>query len=60
MGVVVLLIILAVLPALLLTPLEPGAVRVAGVGLAWWYGGIVGELLALLVALAFLRTPRAR
>ena len=60
MGVVALLIILAVLPALLLAPLEPGAIRVAGVGLAWWYGGIVGELLALVLALAFFRTPRAR
>ena len=54
------MIILAVLPALLLAPLEPGTIRVAGVGLAWWYGGIVGELLALVLALAFFRTPRAR
>ena len=60
MGVVVLLIILAVLPALLLAPLEPGAIRVAGVGLAWWYGGIAGELLALGAALIFLRAPRDR
>ena len=55
---VALLIILAGLLFLLLGPLELGAVRVAGVGLAWWYGGVVGELLAL--ALVFLKVPRAR
>jgi len=60
MGVVALVLILAILPALFLAPLEPGAIRVAGVGLAWWYGGIAGELLALGAALIFLRVPRAR
>jgi hypothetical protein len=58
MGVVALLIILAGLPFLLLAPVELGAVRAAGVGLAWWYGGVMGELLAL--ALAILKVPRAR
>lgn len=55
-----LLIILAVLPVLFLAPLEPGAIRVSSVGLAWWYGGIVGELLALIAAIAFFGAPRAR
>jgi hypothetical protein len=57
---VALLIILAGLPLLLLVPLELGAIRLAGVGLAWWYGGVVGELLALVVALACVKAPRAQ
>jgi hypothetical protein len=59
-GVVALLIVLAALMAFLLTPLELGAIRLAGVGLAWWYGGAVGELLALAITLVFFRAPRAR
>lgn len=59
-GAVILLAILAGLPALLLAPLELGAVRVAGAALAWWYGGVVGELLALAATLAFLRVPWSR
>ena len=58
MRALALLIILAVLLVLHLAPLGLGSVRVGGVGVAWWYGGAVGELLAL--ALAVLLIPRAR
>ena len=58
MRTVALLIVLAVLPVLLLAPLGLGSIRAGGVGLAWWYGGAVGELLAL--GLAVLLVPRAR
>ena len=51
-----LLLILAALPALFLAPFDLGAVRIAGVSLAWWYGGAVGPLLAFLLTVA--RLPR--
>jgi hypothetical protein len=49
-------LILAALPALFLAPLDLGAARIAGVSLAWWYGGAAGPLLAFLLTLA--RLPR--
>jgi len=51
-----LLLILAVLPALFLAPFDLGVVRIAGVSLAWWYGGAVGPFLAFLLTVA--RLPR--
>jgi len=48
------LLILAGLPALFLAPLELGAIRIAGVSLAWWYGGVLAPLLAFVLTLAFL------
>ncbi|MBI2155058.1 MAG: hypothetical protein HYV92_12475 [Candidatus Rokubacteria bacterium] len=53
-GLLGLLLILAALPALSLAPFELGAVRIAGVSLAWWYGGVVAPLLAVLLTLACL------
>lgn len=45
---------LAVLPLPLLglavLPGGPGAVQLAGISLAWWYGGLVGPLVAMLLA----------
>lgn len=55
-GLLGLLLILAGLPALFLAPLEFGAVRVAGVSLAWWYGGVLAPLLAFILTLASLGT----
>jgi hypothetical protein len=42
------LLLLALLPG------APGAVRVAGVSLAWWYAGLVGPLLAVGLTTALL------
>ncbi|MBI2543699.1 MAG: hypothetical protein HYW16_00445 [Candidatus Rokubacteria bacterium] len=53
-GLLGLLLILAALPALSLAPFELGAVRIAGVSLAWWYGGVVAPLLAVLLTPACL------
>jgi len=53
-GLFGLLLILAGLPALFLAPLELGAIRIAGVSLAWWYGGVLAPLLAFVLTLAFL------
>ena len=47
LGLVVLplpLLVLAVLPG------GPAAVQVAGIALAWWYGVLVGPLVAMLLA----------
>lgn len=54
-----LLLVLAALPLLLLAPGEPGAIRGGGVGLAWWYGGVAGELLGLVIALIGVGSRRA-
>ena len=53
-GLLALVLILAALPALFLAPLDVGAVRIAGVSLAWWYGGAAAPLLAVLLTLACL------
>lgn len=53
-GLLGLLLILAGLPALVLAPLELGAVRIAGVSLGWWYGGVVAPLLAFVLTLVSL------
>lgn len=50
-----LLLVLAGMLVLLLSPGELGAIRGAGVSLAWWYGGVVGELLGLAVTLLALK-----
>lgn len=53
-------LLLLLLPLLLLAlvPGAPGAVRVAGVSLAWWYAGLVGPAAAVLLATALLvRSP---
>ena len=51
---------LLLLPLLLLAvvPGAPGAVRVAGVSLAWWYAALVAPALAAALATALLvRSP---
>ena len=53
-GPLALLLILAALPALFLAPFDLPAVRIAGVSLAWWYGGAVGPLVAFLLTLVCL------
>jgi hypothetical protein len=56
-GVLVLVLLLPPLAALL--PGAPGAVRVAGLSLLWWYAALVGPLVAAAVAAAaLLRAPR--
>ena len=49
-----LLVLLAGAPLLALAPAAPGAVRVAGVSLLWWYVGAAAPLAATAVAIAFL------
>ena len=43
---------------LALVPGAPGAIRIAGVSLAWWYAGVVAPTLAAVLATALLvRSP---
>jgi hypothetical protein len=57
-GMVALTLLLVPLLLLAFVPGAPGAVRVAGVSLAWWYAGLVAPTLAAVLATALLvRTP---
>lgn len=57
-GMVALTLLLLPLLLLAILPGAPGAVRVAGVSVAWWYAGLVAPALATLVATAVLvRSP---
>ena len=57
-GMVALTLLLVPLLLLTLVPGAPGAVRVAGVSLAWWYAGVIGPALAAIVATVLLvRSP---
>ena len=53
-AILALLVLLAGAPVLALAPAAPGAVRVAGVSLLWWYAGVVAPLLATGIAIAVL------
>ena len=46
LGIAALLALLLLAPLLALAPATPGAVRLAGVSLLWWYAGIVAPLLS--------------
>ena len=54
-----LVLLVAGLALLALGPLRLGAIRVGGVSLLWWYGGLAGPLYDALVTLAAFRS-RAR
>jgi hypothetical protein len=49
-----LLVLLVGAPLLALAPAAPGAIRVAGVSLLWWYVGIVAPLLATAITVTAL------
>ncbi len=48
-AIVALLVLLAIAPLLALAPFAPGAVRLAGVSLLWWYTGLIAPLAATLI-----------
>jgi hypothetical protein len=60
-GLGILALLADVLAALLLTsgPDGLGAIQLAGVSIAWWYGLLAGPLLAALVASVVLASTRA-
>jgi len=49
-----LLVLLAVAPLLALAPSAPGAVRLAGVSVLWWYTGLIAPLAATVIAVTIL------
>jgi hypothetical protein len=53
-SIAALLVLLAGAPLLALAPAAPGAVRIAGVSLLWWYAAVVAPLLATIVAIIVL------
>jgi len=59
-GVVVLLLLLAAVVVVPSLPGDPGAVRLAGVGVLWWFVACAAPLVATLTTCAFLRAPTSR
>jgi hypothetical protein len=53
-AIAALLVLLVGAPLLALAPAAPGAVRVAGVSLLWWYAAVVAPLLATGLAIVLL------
>jgi len=53
-GIVALLALLLAAPLLALAPAAPGAVRVAGVSLLWWYAGVLAPLLGTALTIVLL------
>jgi len=54
LGIAALLVLLAVAPVLALAPAAPGAVRIAGVSLLWWYAALAAPLAATSLAVVLL------
>jgi hypothetical protein len=54
MGIAALLVLLAIAPVLALAPAAPGAVRVSGVSILWWYAAIVAPLIATTLTIVLL------
>ena len=58
LGAVVLALLVAALPVLWLVPASPGGVRVGGVSIEWWYGGLLAPVAGWAVAAWALRGER--
>ena len=56
-GVVLLALLLAGFLLLGALPNHVASVRVAGLSLLWWYGGVLAPVLALVVAIRWLAEP---
>lgn len=51
------LLVLVAFPGLALWPHKIAAIRVAGLSILWWYGGVLAPVLAGLIAIAWLPDP---
>jgi hypothetical protein len=58
-AIVALLVLLAGAVVLALAPAAPGAVRIAGVSVLWWYVGAAAPLAATAIAVAILLRGRS-
>jgi hypothetical protein len=56
-GVVLLALLLAGFLLLGALPNQAAAIRVAGLSLLWWYGGVLAPVMAVLVAIRWLAEP---
>jgi hypothetical protein len=56
-GAVVLVLLLAGFLLLGALPNQVASIRVAGLSLRWWYGGVLAPALAVLVAIRWLGEP---
>jgi hypothetical protein len=56
-GVVMLALLLAGFLLLGALPNQVASIRVAGLSLLWWYGGVLAPLLAMVVAIRWLAEP---
>ena len=54
---IVLLLLLAAFPVIAALPDQMAAIRLGGLSLLWWYGGVVAPLLGVLVAIRWLAGP---
>jgi hypothetical protein len=57
MAALLVLLVLVAFPALAIWPHQVATIRVAGLSILWWYGGVVAPVLAGLVAIAWLPDP---
>ena len=54
MAVLLLLLVLVAFPVIVVLPNQVAAIRLAGLSLLWWYGGVIAPVLAWLIAVAWL------
>ena len=57
MAVLLLLLVLVVFPVIAALPNQMAAIRLAGLSLLWWYGGVIAPVLAWFIAVAWLPDP---
>ena len=59
LAALLLFVVLAAFPGIAALPHHVAIVRVAGLSILWWYGGVVAPVLAGLIAIAWLPTGRS-
>ena len=57
MAVLLLLLVLVVFPVIAALPNQVAAIRLAGLSVLWWYGGVIAPVLAWFIAMAWLPDP---
>jgi len=56
-AVLLLLLVLVAFPVIVVLPNQVAVIRLAGLSLLWWYGGVIAPVLAWLIAVAWLPDP---
>ena len=54
MAVLLLLLVLVVFPVIAGLPNQVAAIRLGGLSLLWWYGGVIAPVLAWFIAVVWL------